>query len=603
MPLRNDSILHRWLSRPPTIVCTLLLISSLHNASIALLLQPKIQRIPLVFSRKYQTFCRQSSTGAQQQQQQRGKCWEFSRLSLHQSSTTRLYGSTEQEVETAPTTINGDSHDESTVNGAIVNGASAGANVNGAALHNTNNEHGTTITTPGASLEVTSNHDAATPPLPQPISYFIEMDENDVPKPTPKGGFSHTLASKAKIAAANRGNTPWNKGKPRSEAVKARIAAGVHARNRERFLLKLDGLGLTEEEYEAQTKQAKDKEEAERLARRTPKGGYRPTEETKAKISRILKEKHLKGEIKPRTIDPTKVRRGFTHTEETRKKISESLKQRWANDPDYRERMKQQARRANTEDDVRERISQSLKKKWQDPEFRTQMMAKMSTRRSTYEYDSAHREKISKAMKAKWQDAEYREKTLKSIAKRQATSARDRPIRAATPKKARAKKYQVKGTAKNNESVTMIEPRTQPDPVSPKKKKKKVTRKKSIRFVEKDEDDEPAAVALQPNSKAKKKAVGRKKKEPKVKKEPDGSVNRLKEERRDLFDLLYGDDNVDSNADADDDADEQDESQRPKSASFGARGDEDLDSFDPYGLEDDDDEDLDSFDPYGLDDY
>jgi hypothetical protein len=510
-------------------------------------------------------------------------------MSLHQSSTTSLFGSTEQEVEAAPTTING---------------ASAGVNVNGAALHNTNNEHSTI--TSGTSLEVTSNLDAAaTLPLAQPISYFIEMDENDVPRPTKKGGFTHTVASKAKIAAANRGNTPWNKGKPRSEAVKARIAAGVHARNRERFLLKLDGLGLTEEEYEAQTKQAQDKEEAERLARRTSKGGYRPTEETKAKISRILKEKHLKGEIKPRTVDPTKVRRGFTHTEETRKKISESLKQRWANDPEYREKMKQQVRRANTNDDVRERISKSLKKKWQDPEYRTQMMAKMSTRRSSYEYDSTHREKISKAMKAKWQDAEYREKTLKSIAKRQEASARDRPVKAATPRKSRAKKSQVKGTAANNESVTMIKPMTQRDLSTPKKmKKKKVVRKKSIRFVERDEDDEPVAVALKPNAKAKKKAVSRKKKTEKAKKEPDGSVNRLKEERRDLFDLLYGDDNVDSNAAADNDADDmQDESQRPKSASFGVRGDEDLDSFDPYGLEDDDDEDLDSFDPYGLDDY
>ena len=50
--------------------------------------------------------------------------------------------------------------------------------------------------------------------------------------------------------------------------------------------------------------------------------------------------------------------------------------------------------------------------------------------------------------------------------------------------------------------------------------------------------------------------------------EPDGSINRLREERRDLYDLLYGDDSSGS-----EDA-------------LMDLGDENLDTFDPYGLDD-----------------
>ena len=68
----------------------------------------------------------------------------------------------------------------------------------------------------------------------------------------------------------------------------------------------------------------------------------------------------------------------------------------------------------------------------------------------------------------------------------------------------------------------------------------------------------------------------RKKKKPK---EKDGSVNRLREERRDLFDLLYGDeDDVKKDTDGDEDY--------MLSQSSSRLGDEDLDTFDPYGLDD-----------------
>jgi NUMOD3 motif len=79
-----------------------------------------------------------------------------------------------------------------------------------------------------------------------------DTDEADVPMPTQNGGYSHTKASRAKISAANKGNTPWNKGQQRSAEVKARIAAGVRAANRQRFLQKLLELNMTEAQYEAE---------------------------------------------------------------------------------------------------------------------------------------------------------------------------------------------------------------------------------------------------------------------------------------------------------------------------------------------------------------
>ena len=215
---------------------------------------------------------------------------------------------------------------------------------------------------------------------------MISSIAKDVPMPTEKGGYTHTTESKAKISAANKGKTPWNKGKKRSEETKARIAAGVRAKNRERFLQKLKDMGLTEEEYEAKKKEERRKKDADKRARRTAKGGYRPTEETKAKISKILKEKFKNGEIKPRTIDPNKVRKGFKHSDETKAKISESLRKRWANDPDYRERMKNQVKKANTKEETRARISATLKKKWQDPDFRGKMMEKINSRQTNFKH-------------------------------------------------------------------------------------------------------------------------------------------------------------------------------------------------------------------------
>ena len=111
--------------------------------------------------------------------------------------------------------------------------------------------------------------------------------------------------------------------------MKKRIAEGVRRKNRERFLKKLEDMGLTEEEYEQQKKEERRKKDAERRARRTENGGYRPTEETRQKISRIMKEKFANGEIKRRTYNGPS-RKGFTHSEETKEKIRQSLRKKWA---------------------------------------------------------------------------------------------------------------------------------------------------------------------------------------------------------------------------------------------------------------------------------
>ena len=463
---------------------------------------------------------------------------------------------------------------------------------------------GAKVAPPSSSNKVTADDKATL--LGKMKKKSSEKDGTDVPQPTANGGYSHTKSSRAKISAANKGKTPWNKGKPRSPEVKARIAAGVRAKNRQTFLKKLEVMGLTEDEYKAKKKEERRIKEADRRARRTENGGYRPTEETKKKISRILKEKYAKGEVKKRAkSDPDKVRKGFTHTEETRRKISESLRKRWQNDEGFQKKMKESM---NSRQSSRKRISESLKKKWQDPEFRRDMMEKMAKRRSgkhSTSYDEEHRRKISEAMKLKWKDRSYREKTLSSIKK----SAESRKVTAST------KKARTSSTAKTKRTSSAIEelkPLTATDISNRKSSKKRVTRKRSATRStakkvinddgEDDGEDDGNVTLVKVVNKSKVKGVmsstntsdsiniSTEEKSPsdtkkkKKKKEKDGSVTRLREERRDLFDLLYGDED-DMNDDDDDDMGKllSDFSSNTDDILL---GDEDLDAFDPYGLDD-----------------
>jgi NUMOD3 motif len=236
-----------------------------------------------------------------------------------------------------------------------------------------------------------------------------------------------------------------------------RIAAGVRAKNRENFLKKLSEMNVTEEQYEQQQIDLHRKRQEEKLARRTSKGGYRLTEETKQKISQILKTKYANGEIKLREINTRQqyynqsnytnttststwrhhvVRSGFSHSDETKRKISESLKRLWSTNETYRSNMMNTSSYVNARDDVRQKIGSSLRTKWNtNHTFRQQMMLAFSNRSSTsgttnyrdlgeedpmtrLERTLSHRERISLAMKAKWQDETYRTKALAGFAAR-----------------------------------------------------------------------------------------------------------------------------------------------------------------------------------------
>lgn len=524
--------------------------------------------------------------------------------------------------------------------------------------------------------------------------------DDDVPRPTENGGYSHTQASRAKISAANKGKVPWNKGVNRTDEVKARIAAGVRAKNRERHLQKLQEIGITEEEYEEQKRMERSAKEAERRARRTENGGYRPTEETKRKISEILKQKFATGEIKPRPISPIHVRRGFTHSEETRQKISESLRKRWSTDPEYRAKMVDVSNRVNTKDEVRQKISESLRNKWQsDDSFRNDMMSKIAARKrrvlnpitgahDIVHHDEDHRAKISAAMKAKWQEKEYREKNLSSLASRRtapiasdhtntAKSSTRPPIVPRTPKQ-KPKKSEV--DALSRQSSDTLKQKVQPSnsvlpissdikemplkPMIPKSRAAKVgkentveeavllrpvqpltaphkkVKKAGVQVVtsEKTRPDDEAlhrqtqsdavigsdkiesfADSLTPKKVDVKSDVSLDMSDVEFDLEPDiapakkeaksasaatsnGNVALLKAERRDLYDLLYGDDDdntnmdnsleeedISSSAHINDDYDESTltGSTTPTLASIFARlEDDNLDTFDPYGLDD-----------------
>ncbi|EJK50014.1 hypothetical protein THAOC_31052 [Thalassiosira oceanica] len=384
----------------------------------------------------------------------------------------------------------------------------------------------------------------------------------DVPRPTANGGFTHTTESKAKISAANKGKTAWNKGKARSDETRARIAEGVRKRNRERFLAKLAEEGITEEEHHERKKAERRRKDAERRARKTAKGGYTPTEETKRKISKVLKEKYANGAVKRKPRKPSAIRKGFKHSEETKQKIRESLRRKWAEDSEYRELMTNKTVASGEVGlSVRKRISETLKKRWADPEFRSKMMKKIATRKpKDGKRNDEHRRKISEAMKRKWADETYRRRATEGMAKGRRSAGE---IRAVAPRT-------MKGAAKKTGGRGDLLALTPVKAVKPGKIKAMTSPgvKKTDTKVEEEVIDE------------------------------DGSISRLREERRDLYDLLYGDD------DSDDDA-------GGKGRPVGGSGDGGsgmlLSAGMMAGVSSNtmaallgDDDDLDDFDPYGL---
>ena len=508
-----------------------------------------------------------------------------------------------------------------------------------------------------------------------PVKFKDDAAIPDAPQPTVNGGFSHTKASRAKIAAANKGKTPWNKGKARSEEVKARIAAGVRRKNRERLLQKIADMGLTEEEYNVQKKEEKRQREAERQARKTVKGGYRPTQETKDKISAILKEKWAKGEVKKRAPATGMRRKGFKHTEETKQKIRDSVRRRWNEDPEYRAKKEESARRQNSGANAREKIASTLKKKWEDPEFRAYMMEKIKQRKKPAKPSAEHREKISQAMKKKWKDDSYREKAVgnmrktrrKTMAKnagsRPATTTR-RKTRPATTEATKPKQRELnngiyavvaessptkkvkKKSARKTKTKTSTTASGATAATKPKKKKAALAKpKKKVDTIAEKSGDEGSIEAVKPLTKPKRVFEDEDDDDDDLDDfGGDGDLAQLRHERRDLFDLLYGDDGdeaVGSNEAAiyehaapvaprklqkttargrpasvsplrvPADAKESDTLAAVAAAAGGGmlRPNKKNPVFSPslprFSIEDDDDDDgsLDNFDPYGLEDF
>lgn len=466
----------------------------------------------------------------------------------------------------------------------------------------------------------------ASAPVNSETSDGLTSDGDDVPLPTVNGGYSHTSASKAKISAANKGKTPWNKGRARSEETKARISEGVRKRNRKVFLAKLAELGQTEEEYEAQKKEERRKKEAERRKRRTEKGGYRPTEETRAKISAVLKEKWAKGEVKKRAPATGQRKPGFKHSEETKRKISESLRKRWSKDPEFRAKKEASARKANNGTEARKRIADTLKKKWQDPEFRAYMMERIAQRKKPApKAGNSHREKISEAMKKKWQDKEYRERAMTGMKKKLDESSKLKPLASDSNQNSssnKARKTKARTKAKQNGARVGTRSSTRiangSAAVAPQKRGRAISKKalpetETTEALDRSEDAPPDDIDVTSGPEGTK----------------NGSIAQLRNDRRDLYDLLYGDDEdmpganeaaiydrkaamVSANVGSSPGKRKskavsggRSADPRPPPKSIEERAGEFSPSLPSFNLEDDvdDDDSLDNFDPYGLENF
>jgi hypothetical protein len=485
---------------------------------------------------------------------------------------------------------------------------------------------------------------------------LLLLDDETIPSPdiptlTANGGYTHTSSSKAKISAANKGKVPWNKGQSRSDEVKARISEGVLRRNREKFLAQLAQEGITEEQYNEQKKAERRKKDAERRARRTAKGGYKPTEETKQKISSVLKERYSSGEMKRAPRDPSTIRRGFQHTEETKAKIRESLKRKWAEDTEYRALMTNKTiASGNVGSSVRKRIAETLKKRWEDPEFRNKMMESFANRKSDSSRSKqiSHRQRISAAMKKKWMDEEYRQRATEGMAKVRGSTANNNVVKAVMPIQPKIpRERRTMDTSDTDglgggvfvqplepllpiEKQTPIIDRSLPPmkgnvvakrPSNPTTKKVGSTKRKfkssvnisgsssrieavkPITISTTTSSTEKSSMKTEPDLQQPKRRV----EENDHEQHADGCISRMREERRDLYDLLYGDEDEDENED-----------HRHHSIKMGKGGssrtntngestqfssgmiagvssntvaalfgdDDDLDDFDPYGLHD-----------------
>lgn len=210
-------------------------------------------------------------------------------------------------------------------------------------------------------------------------------------------GHPHTVESKAKISAANKGKTPWNVGKRHSEETRQKIIEKTREAiiNRKRNLA--ESMGLTLEEYEEHKKQVR-----RQRNRKTTSQGL--TEDGRKRISESMKRRWADPEYRHNISSL----RNHTHTETTRQKISEAIKKKWQ-DSDYRSKVTDAA--LSIAPEVRDKISSTLKARWKNPDFRAYMTNSLSQR------DPDWALKISEKIKNKWQDPNYRYAVVSGLSK------------------------------------------------------------------------------------------------------------------------------------------------------------------------------------------
>ena len=239
----------------------------------------------------------------------------------------------------------------------------------------------------------------------------------------------------------------------------------------------------------------------------------------------------------------------------------------------------------------RAKISKTLKEKWQDPEFRKKMVQAMnsSKRRSSTTTTQSQREKISAAMKKKWQDKEYRNKAIQGMAtyreslppkpkkrvSRAASTIKLDNVFEVTPMRKATKK-----TKRKTKSTVKV---ASTSAAKKKTKKKKKAKKSAVQLAQTATSQSVLEKPTRSRSNGQTKEM-----------KDDGDISRMREERRDLYDLLYGDEpeelmSDDENSHAPLLPDPSSESGSSMMAFFGGGvdlDDENLDDFDPYGLDD-----------------
>ena len=254
-------------------------------------------------------------------------------------------------------------------------------------------------------------------------------------------------------------------------------------------------------------------------------------------------------------------------------------------------------------DGYKSKISNTLKKRWQDPEFREKMMKAMKKRNLSTLSTKKQRQKISDAIKKKWQDEDYRQRAMKGMEESRIKRA---PIKKKTSKKT---------TVLKSDTVVAVKPVLAKKRIIKKKTKRVTSRRKKASTqlfketrsllrgsVEKKKTKRKTKIKkASASSDVMDESVSPSDKKKKSTPKKDGDISRMREERRDLYDLLYGDETssgkknelVVNGAGKLLDDDDQGGSlllEKPTSLSFfsdsATLDDENLDDYDPYGLDD-----------------